>query len=93
MGITTALLNPKVAVFYLSPLPQFINPTRGSALTQSLTLGFWHLTVAILGNGLIVVDAGAIAKFLSENPKWLLAQRWLMGLVLGGIALHMVFTR
>jgi threonine/homoserine/homoserine lactone efflux protein len=39
MGLVTNLLNPKLAMIYVSLLPQFISPERGSVLTQSLLLG------------------------------------------------------
>lgn len=47
MGFLTNLLNPKAAMLYLSLLPQFIDPARGSVLTQSLVLG--SLQIAIRG--------------------------------------------
>jgi threonine/homoserine/homoserine lactone efflux protein len=92
MGLTTVLLNPKVAIFYLSLLPQFIDPRQGGALGQSLALGFTHILLAIIGNGLFVLTAGSVAAFLTQNPVWLVAQRWFMGLVLSGVAIYMVLT-
>ncbi|WP_144634129.1 LysE family translocator [Bordetella genomosp. 13] len=89
MGLVTSLLNPKIAMFYVSLLPQFIDPERGSVLGQALTLGFTQVTISICVNGLIAVTAGSIAGFLSRRPLWLAAQRWLMGTVLAGLAVRL----
>ena len=37
-GVLTSILNPKVALFYLALFPQFVDPSRGSVLVQSLFL-------------------------------------------------------
>ncbi|WP_277185667.1 LysE family translocator [Caballeronia sp. BR00000012568055] len=89
MGFVTNLLNPKIAVLYLSLLPQFIDPTRGSVLGQSLVLGSVQIALSISINCLVAMTAGTIAIFLANKPKWLLIQRWLMGTVLAGLALRM----
>src|SRR5262245_43106454 len=39
MGLLTYLLNPKIAMLYLSLLPQFIDPAQGNVLAQSIVLG------------------------------------------------------
>jgi threonine/homoserine/homoserine lactone efflux protein len=91
MGFITNLANPKIAVMYLSLLPQFITPGHGSVLTQSLALGTVQISISLTMNALIAVMAGSIANFLSGRPLWLLLQRWLMGTVLTGLAVRMAY--
>jgi threonine/homoserine/homoserine lactone efflux protein len=89
MGFFTNLLNPKIAMLYLALLPQFIDPTAGSVLTQSLALGATQTVISVSVNAMIAMAAGSIALFLGARPTWLLIQRWLMGTVLAGLAMRM----
>ena len=88
MGFLTNLLNPKIAMLYLALLPQFIDPAQ-SVLSQSIVLGTVQIAVSVAVNSMIAIAAGSIATFLVTRPKWLLVQRWLMGTVLGALALRM----
>lgn len=93
MGLLTNLLNPKVAMIYLSLLPQFVDPARGHVLGQSLILGATQIVISLSVNAIIACLAGSIAGFLGTRPRWLTIQRWFMGTVLGGLAVRMAVER
>ena len=86
MGLTTNLLNPKIAILYVSVIPQFVDPGAGHVLSQGVLLGLVQIAVASTVNLAIVLAAGGVAGFLARRPGWLRAQRITMGSVLGALA-------
>lgn len=92
MGLLTSILNPKVAIFYLSVLPQFIEPAAGSVFAQSLILGTTQVFIGSSVNLLVTLAAAGMAAWFSNNPFWLDVQRYFMGLVLGALAVRL-FTQ
>lgn len=90
MGFMTNLLNPKVAMFYLSFFPQFLHPERGQVLLQSLSLGAVQIGVSMAINTVIIFFAAGLAMFLNRNITWMRVQRYVMGTVLGLLALRLL---
>ena len=92
MGLVTNLLNPKVAIFYLSFFPQFLHPERGNLLVQGLQLGVVQIATSGSVNAVLIVGAAGISGFLARSRGWLQAQRYLMGTVLGALAIRIALT-
>jgi threonine/homoserine/homoserine lactone efflux protein len=91
-AMVAALLNPKVAVFYLSLFPQFIHPGAGSVFGQSVVLGAVHVAVSLVFDGLLVTIAAMLSAWFVRRPLWLRVQRWFLGSAFGALAVWLALT-
>lgn len=67
-GVAVNLLNPKVALFCLALLPQFVDPARGNAATQILVLGSVMIAVGTISDGMYAMLSGGIGRWLQSRP-------------------------
>ena len=92
-AVVVQLLNPKVALFFLAFLPQFVDPARGSAAGQVLVLG---AVVAILGvsvSSLYALAAGAVGRRLqARGGGFARGQRYVTGAVYLGLGAAAALT-
>lgn len=71
-GFLTGVLNPKVAAFQLAFFPQFLSPSRGSPLAQSLVLGATQLAISLAGDSVWIVAATSVHRWFAQrggSPK------------------------
>ncbi len=88
-GIVVNTFNPKVALFFLSFLPQFIDADRGSAALQSLILGTTFVILGSVSDSLFALLASALRGTLLRGKSLPFVQRYVAGTVfiaLGAIA-------
>ena len=91
-GIVVNLLSPKMALFALAFLPQFLDPTRGSLAVQALVLGSVFVTIAFLSDGLYALLAGGLGSWLRQHVGFLRAQRYVSGGVYLALGVATAFT-
>lgn len=88
-GILVNVLNPKVALFFLAFLPQFIDPERGSAALQVMVLGVVFFAIALVLDMLYALAAGTIGERLGRRRGAMRIGRRATGVVyvaLGAVA-------
>ncbi len=91
-GALTNLLNPKVALFILAFLPQFVDPTRGNVALQILLLGALFNIGGTTINGIVACFASAAARMIGNSAGF---GRWLnriSALVFVGLAVRLALV-
>jgi RhtB (resistance to homoserine/threonine) family protein len=92
-GILTNILNPKVAIFFLSFLPQFINPQSNYLKEQIAFLGLWFDVQGALMLVLVAYAVGAFKNILQKNKTFWNWQEKITGLILIGLGVKMFFVK
>lgn len=92
-GMLANAINPKVVLFFLSFLPQFVEPSQGGVPLQMAVLGGVFTLQAALLFGALGWFAGSVGQWLQRRPR---AGLWLdrmAGVLFVGLGLRMVVAR
>lgn len=92
-GMLTNILNPKVAIFFLSFLPQFINPQSNYLKEQIAFLGLWFDVQGAIILVIVACAVGAFKTMLQKNTTLWNWQDKITGLILFGLGVKMFFSK
>ena len=88
-GIVVNVLNPKVAIFFLAFLPQFVDPKAPNPAFQTFVLGMTLVIIGLLSDSVYAILGGRFGDVLRRRPGTARATRLTAGftyLALAGIA-------
>jgi threonine/homoserine/homoserine lactone efflux protein len=92
-GAITNMLNPKVAIFFLAFLPQFIDASRGSVALQIVVLGLIFNIGGTLVNLAVAYAGGTLGELLRRNQSIARLQRRFTGLIFVALGLRLAWQR
>jgi threonine/homoserine/homoserine lactone efflux protein len=91
-GVFTNVLNPKVALFFLAFLPQFIHPEKGNAGLQILLLGLWFNFSGTIVNSMVAVLFGKLGNWFANKQGFIKWQNKITGLLLVALGIKVALS-
>lgn len=88
-GIIMNVTNPKVSIFFLAFLPQFVDPARGPVVVQIIQLGLLFIIATILVFGSVAILAGTFGRWLSRSAAARRVLNWAAGFLFLGLAVRL----
>jgi threonine/homoserine/homoserine lactone efflux protein len=92
-GLFVNLLNPKIIVFFVTFLPQFVSPTDPEAAKKLLFLGLAFAVVNVPVCVGLILSADRIARYLKRSPHATRVVDWLFAGVLGAFAVRLILIQ
>lgn len=91
-GIGVNILNPKIILFFITFLPQFIEADDPNATGKMIFLGFYFIVFAIIITFAMIIAVDKVADSLRKNPKATRVIDWLFAGVFSAFAIRILFT-
>jgi threonine/homoserine/homoserine lactone efflux protein len=91
-GVVTNVLNPKVALFFLAFLPQFIDIKNGHPQWQILFLGIGFDCSGTAVNIMVAVLFGKMGNWLGKSPRFVRLQEKITGIMLIALGIKVALT-
>jgi threonine/homoserine/homoserine lactone efflux protein len=91
-GLLVNALNPKLAMFFLAFLPQFVDPARGAVPLQITVFGLIFVLLGICTDGAYALFAGAVGPRLRRGGRVLRSERYVVGGTFIGLGVATALT-
>lgn len=92
-GVLVDVLNPKVAIFFMAFLPQFVRPGHGTVPIQLLSLGLLVIAVAIVVDSSFVLVASRTTCYFRQNPRLSVWLDRLLGSIFIGLGIRLALAK
>lgn len=92
-SVVTGVLNPKVAVFFLAFLPQFVHPERGMVWLQFLILGLLLSLIGFSNSCMLSLVVGRLGRRFSGSPRIARWRQRLIGTVFVGLGMRLALQQ